>query len=214
MASDDKRTIDEILRRRRGSPDDVDVRYRLRDYQNLSGWPPHARALVPVGVAAQVETVVRDAIRQLVDAGRTVRRPRRRPRSPRETRNRGHEGTPRPQHLARRMGLAPRPHQQRHARPGPPRHAVWGPELQDLSWLGSLLRRAVASRPRRRPGGISKRRGRGAHPCFGPCPRRHLARETLRCPATKPPTRQAHRRSQPKCSRRGSRTPRSSATPS
>lgn len=68
MASDDKRTVDEILRRR-GSPSDADVQYRLHDYQDLSGWPPHARALVPVGVVAQVETVVRDTIRHLVDAG-------------------------------------------------------------------------------------------------------------------------------------------------
>lgn len=69
MASDDKQTVDEILRRRRGSTEDADVQYRLRDYQDLSGWPLHARALVPVGVAAQVETVIRDTVRQLIDAG-------------------------------------------------------------------------------------------------------------------------------------------------
>lgn len=68
MASNDKRTIDEIRRRRR-SPDDLDARYSFHDFRDVADWPPHARALAPVGVAAQVETVVRDTIRQFVDAG-------------------------------------------------------------------------------------------------------------------------------------------------
>lgn len=69
MASDDTRTVEEILRRRRGATDGMDARYRLHDYRDVADWSLHARALAPVGVAAQVETVVRDTIRQLVDAG-------------------------------------------------------------------------------------------------------------------------------------------------
>jgi len=69
MPTDDKRAVDEILRKRRGAPGHVGVRHSLYRYSDVSAWPSEALALVPVGVVAEVEGVVRSAVRQLVDAG-------------------------------------------------------------------------------------------------------------------------------------------------
>ena len=69
MPTDDKRAVDEILRKRREAPGPVGVRHSLYRYRDVGAWPPDALALVPVGVVAEVEGVVRDAVRQLVDAG-------------------------------------------------------------------------------------------------------------------------------------------------
>lgn len=69
MPADDKRAIDEILRKRRGALEHDSDRHTLYRYTDVGAWPSDALALVPVGVVAEIEGVVRRAVRQLVDAG-------------------------------------------------------------------------------------------------------------------------------------------------
>ncbi len=68
MSSPDRQAVDQILSNRRPAPES----YRdsgLAPYRDLASWPPDALALVPVGIAAAIESYVRDTIRELVDAG-------------------------------------------------------------------------------------------------------------------------------------------------
>ena len=68
MAAPDRQAVDQIVRRRR-SDSEAYHDSGLYPYHDLSSWTAGALALAPVGIAAAVESYVRDTIRELVDSG-------------------------------------------------------------------------------------------------------------------------------------------------
>ena len=68
MPKSNKSLVEQILSKRRGENDRLRYGWFM-PYRNLGTWPDEARALVPVGVVAEIESFVRYVVKELIDAG-------------------------------------------------------------------------------------------------------------------------------------------------